>query len=55
VAQPKQQGFGSRLLQRVLTTQLQAEIEIDFEPDGLRLRLTAPLPARPSFFITLPV
>ncbi|MDF3060470.1 MAG: hypothetical protein K0S06_579 [Microvirga sp.] len=54
VAPPKQQGFGSRLLQRVLTTQLQADIRIEFEPDGLRLRMTAPLPERPSFFASLP-
>src|SRR4030095_13512636 len=30
VATPTRQGFGSRLLQRVLTTQLQADVHMDF-------------------------
>ncbi|GJD48217.1 hypothetical protein OPKNFCMD_0933 [Methylobacterium crusticola] len=46
VAPPTRQGFGSRLLQRVLTTQVQAEVTIDYAPDGLRLTMLAPLPAR---------
>jgi two-component sensor histidine kinase len=49
VEPPQRQGFGSRLLQRVLTTQLQAEVSIDFEPEGLRLLMAAPLPDMPGF------
>jgi PAS domain S-box-containing protein len=54
VAAPKRQGFGSRLLQRVLTAQLEAEVDIAFPPEGLRLRMTAPLKERPRFLDILP-
>jgi two-component sensor histidine kinase len=43
VTPPKRRGFGSTLLQRVLTAQAQAEIAIDFEPQGLRFKMVAPL------------
>lgn len=46
VAPPTRQGFGSRLLQRVLTTQVQAEVATDYAPGGLTLTMLAPLPAR---------
>ncbi|AWB23358.1 PAS domain-containing protein [Methylobacterium currus] len=46
VAPPTRQGFGSRLLQRVLTTQVQAEVATDYAPGGLALTMLAPLPAR---------
>ncbi len=46
VAPPTRQGFGSRLLQRVLSTQVQANVAIDYAPDGLRLTMLAPLPKR---------
>ncbi|TGD97035.1 PAS domain S-box protein [Methylobacterium nonmethylotrophicum] len=46
VAPPTRQGFGSRLLQRVLTTQVQAEVETDYAPGGLALTMLAPLPLR---------
>ena len=46
VSRPSRQGFGSRLLQRVLTTQVQAEVITDYAPDGFRLVMTAPLPER---------
>ncbi|KMO38717.1 histidine kinase [Methylobacterium variabile] len=46
VAPPTRQGFGSRLLQRVLTTQVQAEVATDYAPGGLGLTMLAPLPAR---------
>jgi PAS domain S-box-containing protein len=41
---PSRQGFGSRLLQRVLATQLQADVQMDFDPDGIRFRMNVPLP-----------
>jgi two-component sensor histidine kinase len=40
---PERKGFGSTLLQRVLTSQCQADICMEFEPDGLRFRMEAPL------------
>ncbi len=46
VAPPTRQGFGSRLLQRVLTTQVQAKITTDYAPEGFHLTLAAPLPER---------
>ncbi|MEH3119760.1 MAG: PAS domain-containing protein [Methylorubrum populi] len=46
VEPPTRQGFGSRLLQRVLTAQVQAQITTDYAPEGFHLTLAAPLPAR---------
>jgi two-component sensor histidine kinase len=39
VSPPTRQGFGSRLLDRVLTTQLNAHVSIDFDREGLRVSL----------------
>ncbi|MET0257199.1 MAG: HWE histidine kinase domain-containing protein [Methylobacterium sp.] len=46
VSVPSRQGFGSRLLQRVLTTQVQAEVHSEYPPEGFRLSMRAPLPGR---------
>jgi PAS domain S-box-containing protein len=46
VRPPSRQGFGSRLLQRVLITQVQAEVETDYDPEGLSLTMRAPIPPR---------
>ncbi|NEU10676.1 PAS domain-containing protein [Methylobacterium sp. BTF04] len=43
---PTRQGFGSRLLQRVLTAQVRAEVAMTYAPDGFRLTMLAPLPER---------
>jgi len=40
---PTRRGFGSRLLERVLTAQISAEVAIDHDPDGLRARVAVPL------------
>lgn len=48
VAQPARQGFGSRLLHRVLTTQLNAEVKVDYDPTGLRVSIDAPIKATAS-------
>jgi PAS domain S-box-containing protein len=50
VAAPSRQGFGSRLLQRVLTTQLQAQVNMDFREDGLRFTMVMPIPGEPPIF-----
>jgi len=47
VSAPSRQGFGSRLLQRVLATQLSAEVNIDFHEEGLRFTMTMPIPGNP--------
>jgi len=47
---PTRQGFGSRLLQRVLATQLQAEVKMDFNEEGLRFAMTMPIPGDPPLF-----
>lgn len=44
VAPPTRQGFGTRLLQRILTAQMSAEVGIDYEPQGLRVSVSFPLP-----------
>ncbi len=43
VSEPQHQGFGSTLLQRVLPMQCHAEVEVRYDPDGLRFRMDAPL------------
>lgn len=43
VEPPTRRGFGSTLLHRVLAAQAQAEIAIDFAPQGLRFSMRAPL------------
>jgi PAS domain S-box-containing protein len=47
---PTRQGFGSRLLQRVLATQLQANVSMDFPEKGLRFSMTMPIPGAPPIF-----
>ena len=41
VEPPTTQGFGSRLLQRVLAAQLRAEVDMAYEPEGFRFRFDA--------------
>jgi two-component sensor histidine kinase len=41
---PTREGFGSRLLNRVLTVQTGADVKIDYQRDGLCVRASVPLP-----------
>jgi PAS domain S-box-containing protein len=50
VNEPTRQGFGSRLLQRVLATQLQADVSMNFPEEGLRFTMTLPIPGAPPIF-----
>jgi two-component sensor histidine kinase len=50
VSAPTRQGFGSRLLQRVLATQLQADVSMSFPEEGLRFTMTLPIPGTPPIF-----
>lgn len=44
VVPPRRKGFGSVMLERVLTVQCRARIEQHFEPVGLRFTMETPLP-----------
>ena len=44
VSPPRRQGFGSRLLEYVLPGQIQAKATIDYQPDGVRIHCTVPMP-----------
>ncbi|HST93343.1 MAG TPA: PAS domain-containing protein [Microvirga sp.] len=50
VAAPTRQGFGSRLLQRVLATQLQADVKMEFPEEGFRFTMVMPIPGDPPLF-----
>jgi two-component sensor histidine kinase len=43
VTSPERRGFGLRLLERGLAQQLEAEVELGFEPGGLRAVLGMPI------------
>jgi two-component sensor histidine kinase len=43
VAPPKREGFGSRLLSKVLPTQADVSVEMDFAPTGLRASISLPI------------
>jgi two-component sensor histidine kinase len=44
VSSPAGRGFGSRLIERGLAADLDAEVAMDFRPQGLVCRIDAPLP-----------
>lgn len=46
VSPPDRKGFGSRLLDTVLPGQIQARASIDFQPAGVRIDVSVPLPAQ---------
>lgn len=43
VVPPDRKGFGSTLIQRVLTMQCDAKVDLKFCPEGLRFKMDAPL------------
>jgi two-component sensor histidine kinase len=43
VEAPQHHGFGTTLLQRILPMQCKAEVEVQYDPQGLRFRMYAPL------------
>jgi two-component sensor histidine kinase len=43
VQAPAREGFGSMLLERVLGRQLNGSVQVEYRPQGLRLRVEAPL------------
>jgi two-component sensor histidine kinase len=50
VSTPTRQGFGSRLLKRVLAAQLQADVSMEFAEEGLRFSMKMPIPGDPPLF-----
>ncbi len=44
VAEPSRRGFGSRLIERALASDLQGQAKLDFRPEGLVCTIRAPLP-----------
>jgi PAS domain S-box-containing protein len=44
VSPPKRQGFGLRMIERALTTDLQGKVTLEFAPDGIICRIVAALP-----------
>jgi PAS domain S-box-containing protein len=44
VAPPTRMGFGSMLLNRVLSQQMGAEVDVDYSEEGFRMRLILPFP-----------
>lgn len=47
VEPPTQRGFGSRLIERGLRSELQAEVTLTFDPQGVRFELRAPIEELP--------
>jgi PAS domain S-box-containing protein len=45
VAAPVKEGFGTRMLKRILASELSGSVQLDFDPEGLRCRIEAPLPS----------
>ena len=44
VSPPKRQGFGARLLEYVLPGQIHAKATIDYDPKGIRMHCSVPMP-----------
>jgi two-component sensor histidine kinase len=45
VSPPRRQGFGTRLIERILTRELNGQVQIDYAPTGLACTIEAPLQA----------
>lgn len=48
VEAPTHRGFGSRLLERVLTTQVRADVQMAYEPNGVQVEVIMPLSPAPE-------
>ena len=48
VTKPVRDGFGAQLLTSVLPRQINAETDVDWRPEGLRVRIRIPLPNEPA-------
>jgi two-component sensor histidine kinase len=43
VMKPERQGFGTRMIKRVLASELGGKVQLDFNPEGLECSIEAPL------------
>ena len=43
VAPPTRRGFGSQVIQDMLAHEMRADVEMDFAPEGLRVRISSPI------------
>ena len=50
VEKPGKRGFGSQLIERGLTSGLEADVQLDFHPDGVRFTLKLSLDPPTSFY-----
>jgi two-component sensor histidine kinase len=44
VEPPQQKGFGTQLIERACTHELEGDVELDYSPGGLRCEVIFPLP-----------
>ena len=47
VEMPTREGFGTKILRRLLTAQMRADVRLEFETDGLHVFVSLPLPDLP--------
>ena len=45
VAPPSRRGFGSRMIERGLASELHGTVVLEFAPEGVRCTINAPLPS----------
>lgn len=45
VPEPSRRGFGTRMVSRILASDIQGRVDMDFRPEGLRVTMRAPLAA----------
>ena len=50
VEQPRRKGFGSQILERVLTQDLKAEVLLNYNPSGLcaKIKIEGAVPSKPE-------
>lgn len=54
VREPERRGFGTRMLERALASELDGTVRMHFEPHGLVCRIVAPLPLEEPGLFPLP-
>ena len=45
VTMPERRGFGTRMIERTLAAEFDGTVDLTFDPDGVRCRVIAPIPA----------
>jgi two-component sensor histidine kinase len=52
VRPPRRRGFGTKVLTRTIAHELQGEVEVDFDPAGVRCVIRFPWTGRVGFIAT---